>query len=217
MVSAAVPQLSIPSVNRLAVENITETADSARIPIEGNIELVIHYFLCSKLNLCLEIQKYNFLAHQLQLYHHSYLMWASLVQKTYWKLRNTQDSLLEMTETPECVCKIIIVTFVLLIDISAGPFTDPPAVGITKPPNSHFKDVFSSGTEEVSSFEVEDLLSHDAPPPNESADSSASPSGVIRIYLSLLKDRLSREMLGNALPQCYLQGQFGSVLRIHTL
>ena len=46
-------------------------------------------------------------------------------------------------------------------------------------------------TEEVSSFEVEDLLSHDAPSPNESADSSASPSVVIRISLSLLKDRLS--------------------------
>jgi hypothetical protein len=49
----------------------------------------------------------------------------------------------------------------------------------------------------------------DAPCEQEDlAGSGASPSGVIRLYLASVRDRLIREMEDGAWPKCYLQGQF---------
>jgi hypothetical protein len=57
--------------------------------------------------------------------------------------------------------------------------------------------------------EIEDLLAHDLLSSEKSStESSAAPSGVLKIYLASVRDKVSQEMDHGSLPMCYTQGQF---------
>ncbi len=69
--------------------------------------------------------------------------------------------------------------------------------------DSH-EEVFDSDFEEGVTHDAEDLLGQDGPSGEESMESSASPTGVIRVYLTSLKEKLTQEMAGKSMPSVFM-------------
>jgi hypothetical protein len=90
-------------------------------------------------------------------------------------------------------------------DTSVQPARDAPCAqpsGYDQGPS--YDNLF---VEEVT-HDAEDVQGHHAPSQEESGDDSTAPTGVVKVYLASLKEKISHEMQGGSLPKCYQNGQF---------